>query len=301
MTAAADLIIEHDAEIPTWFKVGGRADTLARPATAEQVRDLLLMFAHQPIRVLGDGANLLVDDEGVDGLVIDLRGMNAVEWPGETGEAIVKAQAGANLPRLITEAVRRGLAGVEALAGIPATVGGAIVMNAGGAFGQISDAVRTVQAMTRTGEPLTIPIEEIGFSYRHSGLNHLIILGADLGLRRVPEGERTALRDRLKEVMAYKKASQPMADNSAGCYWKNPPDPRDPSRRISAGWVIDQCGLKGLSQGGAMVSPVHANFVVTSEGCTARDIVGLMETVRRGVKERTGIALEPEVVYWRRI
>ncbi|MBL8747169.1 MAG: UDP-N-acetylmuramate dehydrogenase [Phycisphaerae bacterium] len=300
MHTATDLIIEHNAPIPTWFKVGGRADALARPTTVEQVRDLLLMFAHQPVRVLGDGANLLVDDEGVDGLVLDLRSMNRVDWPDDSAEPIVRAQAGANLPKLITEAVRRGLAGIETLAGIPATLGGAIVMNAGGAFGQISDSVHHVHALTRTGELLSIPIPEIHFSYRHSGLNHLIIVAADLRLRRVAHAEQPALRDRLKEVMAYKKNSQPMADNSAGCYWKNPTDPADPTKRLSAGKLIDDCGLKGVTFGGATVSPVHANFVVTAEGCKARDIVALMESVRRRVTERTGITLEPEVVYWRR-
>lgn len=297
----SDLIIEHNAEIPTWFKVGGRADSLARPTSVEQVRDLLLMFAHQPVRVLGDGANLLVDDEGVDGLVLDLRGMNRVEWAEGSGtECRATVGAGVNLPKLITEAVRRGLAGIETLAGIPATVGGAIVMNAGGAFGQISDAVLRVHALTRTGELLCIPLPEIHFSYRHSGLGHLVIVGAELRLKRVEGKDQAALRERLKEVMAYKKNSQPMAENSAGCYWKNPTDPSDPTKRLSAGKIIDECGLKGVTFGGATVSPVHANFVVTSEGCKARDIVALMESVRRRVKERTGIELQAEVVYWRR-
>lgn len=300
MTSTTDILIEHHAELPTWFRVGGRADALARPVTVEQVRDLLVMFAHQPARVLGDGANLLVDDEGVDGVVIDMRSMNAVEWPADDSPAIVRAQSGANLPKLITEAVRRGLAGVETLAGIPATIGGAVVMNAGGAFGQISDVVERVHAVTRAGELVTIPRPEINFSYRHSGLNHLVIVGADLRLNRVTGEEQAALRERLKEVMAYKKNSQPMAENSAGCYWKNPADPSDPGRRLSAGKIIDECGLKGVSYGGATISPVHANFVVTQPGCKARDIVALMESIRRRVKERTGIELQPEVVYWRR-
>jgi UDP-N-acetylmuramate dehydrogenase len=297
----SELSIEHHVEIPTWFKVGGSADSLARPGSVEQVRDLLLMFAHQPVRVLGDGANLLVDDEGVEGLVLDLKNLNQVEYVEGTGGCVtVKAGAGANLPKLITECVRRGYAGIETLAGIPATVGGATVMNAGGRFGQMSDVVRVVHALTRTGESLSIPLPELHFSYRHSGLNHLVITEVEFRLRRAAEAEQGALRERLKEVMAYKKHSQPMAENSAGCYWKNPPDPDHRGRRLSAGLIIDRCGLKGLSQGGATVSDVHANFVVTKPGCTARDIVGLMETVRRRVKERTGIDLEAEVVYWKR-
>jgi UDP-N-acetylmuramate dehydrogenase len=295
-------IIDHDAPIPTWFKVGGRADSLARPRAADEVRDLLLAFAHEHIRVLGDGANLLVDDDGVDGLVLDLRELNAVEFqePSDSASALVRCGAGANLPKLITECVRRGLAGIESLAGIPASIGGAVVMNAGGAFGDISTAVHTVHALTRGGQELAIPREEINFSYRHSGLNHLVITGVDLSLRRVPEAEQPGLRERLKEVMAYKKNSQPMAENSAGCYWKNPADPARPGQRVSAGKVIDECGLKGLRVGGAEVSPVHANFVVTREGCTARDIITLMEQVRERVRAKTGITLVPEVVTWRR-
>lgn len=295
-------IIEHDAPIPTWFKVGGRADSLARPRSAEEVRDLLLAFAHEHIRVLGDGANLLVDDDGVDGLVLDLRGLSSVEFAELSGEpaVLVRCGAGANLPKLITECVRRGLAGIESLAGIPASIGGAVVMNAGGAFGEISTAVRTIHALTRGGQELAIPREEINFSYRHSGLNHLVITGVDLALRRVADAEQPALRDRLKEVMAYKKNSQPMAENSAGCYWKNPADPSRPGQRLSAGKVIDECGLKGLRSGGAEVSPVHANFVVTRAGCTARDIISLMAEVRERVHARTGITLVPEVVTWRR-
>lgn len=296
-----ELAIEHNVEIPTWFKVGGRADNLARPSSVEQVRDLLLMFACQPVRTLGDGANLLVDDEGVDGLVLDLKNLNQVEFVEDNDGAVtVTARAGANLPKLITECVRRGYAGLETLAGIPATIGGAAMMNAGGRFGQFSDVVRTVHALTRSGDLIAIPLPEIHYSYRHSGLNHLVIVGVDLRLKKVADAEQAALRERLKEVMAYKKSSQPMADHSAGCYWKNPPDPDNRGQRLSAGKIIDQCGLKGVSHGGAMISPVHANFVVTKPGCTARDIVALMETVRRRVNERTGIMLEPEVVYWRR-
>ncbi|MDX2114915.1 MAG: UDP-N-acetylmuramate dehydrogenase [Planctomycetota bacterium] len=302
MNALSELLIEYNADVPTWFRIGGKADVLARPRTAEQVRDILLMFACHPVRVLGDGANLLVDDDGIDGVVIDMRSVNAVTFDErpELDRVHVRAAAGANLPKLITECVRRGFAGLETLAGIPATLGGAVVMNAGGAFGQIGDLVESVDALSRSGEHLTIPRHELHFSYRHSGLNHLFITGATLALRRVSDDERPALREKLKQVMEYKKNSQPLAENSAGCWWKNPRDPADPSKRISAGRIIDQCGLKGLTVGGATVSPVHANFVVTAAGCRARDVVELMERVRAAVASRTGIQLQPEVVYWRR-
>jgi len=293
--------VEHDAPIPTWFGVGGRADALARPRAVDEVRELLRAHAGGPVRALGEGANLIVDDEGVDGLVLDLRGLSGVEWLERPGEStvLVRAQSGADLPRLITESARRGLTGIETLAGIPATIGGAIVMNAGGAFGQISDVVEGVQALTRAGEIVTIPRSKIDFGYRHSGLNDLIILGADLRLRRVPESERAALRDRLKEVMAYKKGSQPMAERSAGCFFKNPTDPKT-GQRVSAGMLIDRAGGKGLRIGGATVSDRHANFIVTGPGCTARDVLTLADQVVQRVREHSGIQLEREVVVWRR-
>ncbi len=293
--------IELDAPIPTWFGIGGRADALARPTMIEQVRDLVVAHAGKPIRVLGEGANLIVDDEGVDGLVLDLRGLNSVAWEDRASAetVLVRAQGGADLPRLITEAVRRGYAGIETLAGIPATIGGAIVMNAGGAFGQISDVVEAVHALTREGKSLAIPRAKIDFSYRHSGLNDLIITGADLRLRRVAEAERPALRERLKEVMAYKKDSQPMAERSAGCFFKNPTDPAT-GQRVSAGMLIDRAGCKGMRIGGATVSDRHANFIVTSPGCTARNVLNLADRVTQLVHEHAGLALEREVVVWRR-
>lgn len=298
-------LVERDAEIPTWFRIGGRADALARPGSVDELRALLAAFEGQPVRILGDGANLLVDDDGVDGLVLDLKRMAGVEFVEDdsgpvASPTLIRCQAGASLPKLITECVRRGLAGIETLAGIPASLGGAVVMNAGGAFGQIADVVQTVHGLTRQGEPVSLPRDQINFAYRHSGLNHLIVTGIDLLLRRLATEEQAGLRERLKEVMAYKKQSQPMAENSAGCYWKNPPDPADPSERISAGKLIDQCGLKGLTRRGAVVSDIHANFVVTKPGCRARDIIELMAEVRELIRAKTGIELTPEVVTWRR-
>lgn len=291
-------IIERDAPVPTWFGIGGAADALARPATIDELRDILP--DHQRVRVLGDGANLLVDDDGVDGLVVSLQALAAIERPDPTNPGLLRVGAGANLPRLVVDTVREGLAGLEALGGVPATLGGAIAMNAGGAFGQIADVVERVFALTRLGDPIELRRGDIAFGYRHSGLRDLVITGADLRLRRTEDPG--ALRERLKEVMAYKKASQPMADRSAGCVFKNPSMPD--GNRESAGRLIDRAGLKGLRVGGAMVSPVHANFVVTErQGAlapTARDVLRLMREVRRRVRETHGIELEPEIAVWTR-
>lgn len=299
MSDSPGSLIERNAVIPTWFGIGGRADALARPATTEQLRALVREFHGQPIRILGDGANLLVDDDGVDGLVLSLERMDRVDWPadGAPGDVLVPMQAGASLFRIIPESVRRGLAGLETIAGIPATIGGAIAMNAGGAFGQIADVVSSVEALTLQGEAVSLRRDQIDFDYRRSGLGELVITGATLRLRRTPDSERDALRARLKEVMEYKKASQPMAERSAGCFFKNP---TVDGRRVSAGMLIDQCGCKGLAVGGASVSTRHANFIVTGADCRARDILSLTAEVARRVRQQAGVELEREVVVWRR-
>lgn len=299
-------ILETGAAIPTWFGCGGGADTLARPRSVGELRDLLHIFAGEPIRVLGDGANLLVDDAGVDGLVISLERLNAVTpigfdesdpSPARPTPVGVRAQAGAKLPRLITDCVRAGLAGLEHLAGIPATVGGAAFMNAGGAFGDTAQALHAVTALTRLGDALRIPHDEINFAYRHSGLGWLVIVEAEFDLTRLPEGEQPRLRQRLKDVMAFKRDSQPLAKSSAGCAFKNPVVGGE---RLSAGMLIDRAGCKGLTVGGAAVSDVHANFVVTAPGCTARDVLGLCDRVAERVRSAHGVTLEPEIVVWRR-
>lgn len=298
MTPLAPRLIERSAPIETWFGVGGGADLLARPADEAELGELLRnRDPGAPVRILGDGANLLIHDDGADGLTISFEQMDGVECPGEDDAPIVSARAGANLPKLILECVSRGLAGVEGLAGIPATVGGAVIMNAGGAFGQIGDVVRRVHALTPDGRRVALSRHEIDFGYRRSGLNGLIVTGVELLLDRVEPGERAGLRESLKRVMAYKKHSQPMGERSAGCVFKNP---TVGAERISAGRLIDEAGCKGMSVGGASVSHVHANFVVTRPGATAGDVIELMARVRDSVRTHRGVELEPEVVIWAR-
>lgn len=298
---AARLRIETGAAIPTWFGIGGGADRLARPGSAEELLECLRI--DPALRVLGDGANLLVADEGVDNLVVSLAGPAFTGWTIDAATGVVEVGAGANLPKLINECVRRGLAGIEGLAGIPATIGGALVMNAGGAFGQIGDVVERVRGLDRAGRQVELLRESIGFSYRHSGLNELILVSARLKLA---PADPAAVRARQKEVMAYKSGSQPMAEKSAGCVFKNPVLARDlegagpAGQRVSAGMLIDRAGCKGLKSGGAEVSPRHANFVVTHAGARADDVINLMGEVQRRVLERFGVRLEPEVVVWRR-
>ena len=291
-------IVEH-APIATWFGVGGGARRLATPGTHEQVRECVEL--DPSLRVLGDGANLLIDDQGVPELVLDTGELNAVRWDERTGAVL--AQAGASLPALIIEAVRRGLGGVEGLAGIPASVGGAAIMNASGAFGEFADTVSCVHAIDRDGRDVVLGRGEIDFGYRHSGLNHLIVTSVELRL--TPE-DPLVLRERLKETMAYKKRTQPMAADSAGCVFKNPTlhqpikSVGDTGQRVSAGLLIDRAGCRGLHVGGAEVSHRHANFIITHEHARARDVIELMDMVAQRVLDAFGVTLAPEVVLWRR-
>jgi UDP-N-acetylmuramate dehydrogenase len=289
------------APIPTWFGIGGSAERFCTPKSIPELKRCLDIDPN--LRVLGEGANLLVDDDGIPELVLELSSpaFTKVEIDQKTGKATVGA--GADLAKLVVESVRLGLSGLEGLGGIPATIGGALVMNAGGAFGQICDSVVRVHALDRTGRDVVLERSQIDFGYRHSGLNNIIITSAELLL---PPGNPAMLRARLKDVMAYKKNSQPMADNSAGCCFKNPTltsdlkDIAPKGQRVSAGLLIDRAGCKGMRVGGAMVSPRHGNFVVTGPGAKARDVIELMDLMTRRVQGAFGVTIEPEVVIWRR-
>lgn len=296
-------MIENDVPIDTWFGIGGRARTMARPRTVEDLVGVVLAHAGERIRILGDGANLLVHDDGVDGLVISLEYLARVDYhgydvtaaPARPRQVLATVGAGVNLPKLIVETVRLGLEGLEVLGGIPASIGGAVVMNAGGAFGEIGELVESVQAVSMTGQRLEIPHDQIDARYRHTGLGHLIITGVGLNLTHLPEGRQPSIRQRLKDVMAYKKASQPLADRSAGCVFRNP---TIDGVRTSAGLLIDRAGCKGMSVGEARVSERHANFITVEPRARAVDVIALMRGVRERVLRTHGVLLEPEVVLW---
>jgi UDP-N-acetylmuramate dehydrogenase len=297
----SDAVRIEPHHIPTWFRIGGGADRFARPGSPTELAECVRI--DRDLRVLGDGANLLVDDDGVAELVVSLDSPAFSQWTIDRDSGRVVAGAGAKLQRLIPATVRAGLAGLESLAGVPASIGGAIVMNAGGTYGQIADYVVSVDAIDREGRMHTIPRDAIRFGYRASGLEGLIIVGAEFKLAR---GEYDTVRDRQLRIMKEKSGSQPLGANSAGCCFKNPtlsadvPDIGARGGRVSAGLVIDRAGLKGLSVGGATVSDRHANFIVTTPDAKARHVISLMSEVRRRVADRFGIELVPEVVIWSR-
>jgi UDP-N-acetylmuramate dehydrogenase len=246
--------------------------------------------------IMGRGANLLVSDDGVDGMVIRLDApvFTRVHWPltaSPTGTpATVVAGAGTDMFRLVNEAGRHGLAGIEGLAGIPGRLGGIVRMNAGGRWGQISDVVRELTVVNELGDIRRIDREDAGFGYRRSSLAGVVVCDVRLQLTRDDPG---AIRDRFKAIWKTKAATQPMSAPSAGCVFKNPPGG-------SAGGLIDRAGLKGRTVGGAGVSEVHANFIVTRPGATAADVFTLIGQIRREVARQFGVELDLEIEVWGR-
>jgi UDP-N-acetylmuramate dehydrogenase len=300
-----DLDVEAQSDVPigatmTWYGIGGKADLLIRPRSIEAL-STLMKRAHRmgtPIRVLGSGANLLVADDGIDGIVVKLDhdAFTEIKYNAQGELHAMKAMAGADMAKTLMDAARRGLEGLSQMAGIPASIGGAIRMNAGGAYGAIGEAVESVTCLTKAGERVTYPASELQFAYRRTNIPDPIIISATFKLTQT---DPIKLRDRVKEIFSYKKSTQPLADHSAGCTFKNPIDPVT-EQSVPAGKLIDETGLKGMTVGGATVSDRHANFIVTKPGASANDVLRLLEMVKKRVYEEKGIELQEEIAIWRR-
>lgn len=285
----------------TWYHLGGSARWFFTPRSEQQLRDLLARCRGHgvPWRVLGRGANILVRDQGFDGAVIHLR---TPPWIPRSDPAalsefeqvtydgpLLAAGAGAEFTRLVRQACNRGLGGLEALAGIPGTLGGIVRMNAGGRYGEIREFVRSVRVLDAAGQVRELTPAQVGFSYRHTALDGCIVLGAALELR---PADAAALTARYREIWNNKFATQPpVSERSAGCIFKNPPGQ-------SAGALIDQSGLKGARRGGAEISRKHANFIVAAEGATAQDVLDLIAHAQERVQAEKGVLLEREVEVW---
>ena len=293
--------IKLDAQIGamTYFSIGGRADVLVRPRSADALSILLKRCHDDQIscRILGKGANLLVDDLGVGGLVVKLDHpcFTTTRFNREGDAKTIHAMAGADLAKLVMETVREGLDGLASMTGIPATIGGAIRMNAGGLYGCISDTLSTVTCLSNGGELVTYEKEELSFGYRESRIAEPLILSATFNLQ---DYDPIKLRERVIEIFAWKASKQPLADASAGCVFKNPTT--QDGERISAGKIIDDAGVKGLSVGGASVSMQHANFITTTKEATGNDVITLIQKIKDRIKEHSGINLQEELVIWSR-
>ena len=272
----------------TWYRIGGPARYFIRPRSVDELREAVgrCMENEIPIYVLGLGANLLVRDEGIDGAVFRLDAAAFDEVRIQDNR--VHVGAGVDLQKLIVQTVRAGLAGIETLAGIPGTIGGAIRMNAGGKFGELGPVVESVRTMDLRGTVEEHGSDEIVFSYRSSDIADPFILGATL---RLELEDADAIAKRCKDVWMYKRNSQPLNSRNSGCIFKNPTGQ-------SAGALIDQAGLKGLRVGGAEVSPKHANFITADANCSSSEVLSLIKQIQTCVYERFGVELHPEVRIW---
>ena len=272
----------------TWYGLGGPADYFIRPESIDQLKDVALRCNENqiPIYVLGFGSNLLISDEGLRAAVIKLDSdqFNKVEFDGEQ----VTAWAGAELSRLVLTCVEQGLSGIEALTGIPGSVGGAVRMNAGGNFGDIGAAVETVTLMDNQGTIFEKSKPELMFDYRRTNITAKFILNAKLKLT---EGDPEQIMRTVKEIWIHKKNNQPLNSKNSGCIFKNP-------KGASAGALIDRAGLKGLQIGGASVSEKHANFIIADKKCKSRDVLRLIDAIKDRVKEQFDIDLELEIEIW---
>ena len=271
----------------TTFRVGGPADVLVNIDSAAEISVALraARAAGVPVTIIGNGSNLLVRDGGIRGLVMRIsQPMSAITREGDT----LHVQAGATLPAVAGFAQRSGLEGLAPMAGIPGTLGGAVIMNAGAYGGEMSQVVTRVDAIARSdGKPIRFEGRALGFAYRHSAMMDAGVIVTDVTLRLTP-GDPDAIARRTEELLVARREKQPLEYPSAGSTFKRP-------EGAFAAKLIDDAGLKGLRIGDAQVSEKHAGFIVNLGSATASDILALMAEVQSRVLAASGITLEPEV------
>lgn len=291
--------VERDVPLApfTTFKVGGPAEWFVRASSASEVKSALAAARADglPVTVLGGGSNVLVADAGVRGVVIRIHG-------GEVraiSEQAIRADGGLTINGLVRWTINRGVAGLEAWAGTPGTVGGAIYGNAHFQGRLIGELVESVEVVTAEGHELRIAAAEMEFGYDRSRLQRTreLVLSADF---RTGRGNPAALRAIARDSLAYRKRTQPLESASAGCIFQNPDAAVDrvpDGIAASAGALVDRAGLKGSREGAARVSPTHGNFIVNEGTASAADIRRLIERCREQVRSRFGVELRDEIVY----
>lgn len=273
----------------TSLAIGGPADVMVIPDEPLSLRNMAVILKNKtlPFLPFGGGTNTLVSDNGIEGVVISLKAFRRIEVLKEGNQYVeLFVEAGAQLQRLVNFCKERGYAGLEGLAGIPGTVGGAIWGNAGSFGSEIKDVLVSVAIMDAEGRLDRFMPEGLGFGYRKSNISQKdIVLSANIRLRR---DEKEVVSARTEKYFSEKKEKQPISERSAGCVFRNP-------EGISAGRLIDEAGCKGMRRGGIEVSRTHANFFINKGAGTASDYAGLMEEVSDIVQRRTGLVLEPEI------
>lgn len=270
----------------TTFRIGGPADFYVMPQTPQEIAEVIRLCREEncPYFILGNGSNLLVGDRGYRGVVIQLyKNFDGISIEGTK----VTAKAGAMLVRVAKEAGKMGLAGLEFASGIPGTIGGAMVMNAGAYGGEMKDVVTSVTVLTKDGEVKILSAEEMKFRYRGSVIDEegFIVLECTMELQ---QGDPEAIKARMDELAVQRKTKQPVEFPSAGSTFKRP-------EGYFAGKLIMDAGLRGYRVGGAQVSEKHCGFVINAGGATAADVMRLMKDVSDRVQEQFGVRLEPEV------
>ena len=273
----------------TTFRIGGPATHFFEPRTAEELRNTCKVVRRRrdwPVYILGGGSNLLISDDGVDGAVVCMRRFER-RYIRRFGN-LLRVSAGVPLRRVLSATVRWGLSGLEGLAGVPGTVGGAISMNAGACDVSMGGFVSFVEVMDARGRVERLPGDGVPWLYRGADFGGRVVTFAELELRTAPPDEVEA---RMTQAFEAKRASQPLSLPSAGCFFKNP-------EVGAAGRLLDMAGLKGLGSGGAAVSRKHANFIVNRGGATAADVLNLVRIIRRAVRNLFDVDLEPEVCVW---
>ncbi|MEK7309856.1 MAG: UDP-N-acetylmuramate dehydrogenase [Planctomycetota bacterium] len=267
----------------TSFHIGGRAEVFITPKNLAQLSGIYRLCCKKkiPIHILGRGTNLLVNDRGVKGVVLKPEWIN-LERKGNK----ITVSSAYPLARLVQESAKMGLSGLEPLVGIPGSVAGAVMMNAGGKYGQIGDVVKSVKVITKDGRIKTV--NKIRFGYRWSNLKGKLLSEVTLQLKPTTSA---AVRSRIGEILREKRQTQPLADWSAGCVFTNP-------TRSSAGMLIDKAGLKGLTIGGAKISTKHANFIVNAGKAKGKDVLKLINIIKKTVRKKFGVNLGLEIETW---
>ncbi len=273
----------------TSLRIGGPADVFVMPQDLRSLGNLLAHLKRKkiPFFPLGDGTNILVRDGGIEGVVISFKAFKKIKVLIEEGEGVeVYVEAGMPLQRLVSFSQEKGYSGIEGLAGIPGSFGGAVCGNAGAYGYEIKDVILSVLLMNAEGETETILAGDIKFGYRKSSISSKeLLIGADIKLKKDRKEDVSA---RIKDFIKRKWESQPISAPSAGCVFKNPPG-------LRAGKMIDEAGCKGMRIGDVEVSNVHANFFINKGNSTASDFIRLMGKVTQRVGEKFGIILEPEI------
>ena len=285
-----DEIFRYDVPLQryTSFRTGGTAEIFVEPGNTSELKKVLQFCKDEQKKVfiIGKGTNLLVNDNGVKGVVIHLGGVDFKEI--EINGRHVLSGAGVGLAKLIRKSALSGLEGLEGLVGIPGTVGGAVMMNAGGKYGDISDTIVSLTTMTFDGKITNLDRKDVEFAYRECNLSRQIVVNVEFELK---ESKIEVVLEKMDEIYKEKKEKQPLSTFNAGSIFKN-------TQHFKAAELIEKANLKGQKVGGAVVSEKHANFIVNTGNATSADILELIKIIKETIKKKYNVSLEQEIQIW---